>query len=80
MPSFAQVTGPVTFTPGDGAPIPIPAVRVEVQLDKDSATLSWEAEPGVAAVTAMPRSQFDAYLQQGRIQWLPDGGATTDPS
>lgn len=74
MPSFAQVTGPVTFTPGDGVPIPIPPVRVQVQLSEDSATLSWEAKPGVAAVTAIPRTQFDEYLHEGMIRWLPENG------
>lgn len=71
MPTFAHVSGPVTFTPGDGVPQPIPHGRVEVQLSDDSATLSWEADPGVAAVAAMPRTQFDEHLQQGRIRWLP---------
>ena len=70
MPTFAQVTGPVSYTPGDGVPIPIPPVRIEVQLSADSATLSWEAEPGVAAVTAIPRLQFDDYLEAGSIRWL----------
>ncbi len=70
MPAFAQVTGPVSFTPGDGVPIPIPPVRVEVQLSDDSATLSWEADPGVAAVTAIPRTQFEEYVQEGKIRWL----------
>lgn len=27
MPSFAQVTGPVSFTPGDGVPMAIPPAR-----------------------------------------------------
>ncbi len=72
MPTFAQVTGAVTFTPGDGVPQPIPAGRVEVQLSDDSATLSWEADPGVAAVAAMPRTQFDEHLAHGRIRWLQD--------
>lgn len=73
MPTFAQVTGPVSFTPGDGVPIPIPPVRIEVQLSDDSATLSWEAEPGVAAVAAIPRTQFEEHLHGGRIRWLGDG-------
>ncbi len=71
MPSYAQVTGPVTYTPGDGVPIPIPAGRIEVQLSQDSATLSWQAEPGVAGVTAIPRTQFEDYVSQGKITWEP---------
>ena len=77
MPTYAQVTGPVSFTPGDGVPMAIPQGRVQVQLGDDSATLSWEAEPGVAAVAAIPRTQFDEYVQAGRIAWLqpPPGRA-----
>ena len=55
MPQFATITGAVTFTPGDGAPIEIPRGRVEVDLAPDSATLSWGTE-GVAEVTAIPRT------------------------
>jgi hypothetical protein len=69
MPTFAQVGPGVSYTPGDGVPLPIPPGRVEVQLSEDSATLSWEAEPGVAAVTAIPRTQFDDYVQAGQIRW-----------
>ena len=46
MPRFANITGYVTYTPGDGAPIEIPKVRVEVVLAADSATLSWEEAEG----------------------------------
>jgi hypothetical protein len=69
MPQFAMITGDVTYTPGDGAPIqiPRPRVRVEVALEPDSATLSWDAGDGVAAVTAIPRTQFDDYVQDGKI-------------
>lgn len=76
MPTFAQVTGPVTFTPGDGVPMAIPRVRVEVQLSEDSATLSWEAEPGVAAVAAIPRTQFDEDMRHGKLRWLPQESAS----
>ncbi len=72
MPQFAMVTGDVTFTPGDGVPIAIPRVRIEVALAPDSATLSWEASPGVAGVAAIPRTQFDDYVRDGKISWLPD--------
>lgn len=71
MPQFAMITGDVTYTPGDGVPIAIPRVRVEVALAFDSATLSWEAEGGVAEVTAIPRTQFDDYVQDGKITLTP---------
>ena len=67
MPQFATITGVVTFTPGDGAPIEIPRGRVEVDLAPDSATLSWDAGDGVAGLTAMPKIQFDDYLSKGLI-------------
>ena len=72
MPQFAMITGDVTYTPGDGVPIEIPRVRVEVALEPDSATLSWDAGDGVAAVTAIPREQFDDYMQDGKITWIPE--------
>ena len=71
MPKFAMITDDVTYTPGDGAPIGIPRVRVEVDLAFDSATLSWEAADGVAGLTAIPRIQFDDYVKDGKISWLP---------
>jgi hypothetical protein len=71
MPQFAKITGEVTYTPGDGAPIEIPRGRVEVLLAPDSATLSWEAAPGIVGSTAMPRIQFDDYVRDGQIKMLP---------
>lgn len=68
MPQFAKITGDVTYTPGDGTPIQIPRdVRVEVALEPDSATLSWDAGDNVRAVTAIPRIQFDDYVSEGKI-------------
>jgi hypothetical protein len=67
MSQFAMITGDVTYTPGDGAPIQIPRVRVEVALEPDSATLSWDAGDGVGGLTAIPRVQFDDYVRKGLI-------------
>ena len=67
MPQFANITGLVTYTPGDGVPIEIPMGRVEVDLAPDSATLSWEAAAGVVGLTAIPRTQFDDYVRDGKI-------------
>ena len=69
MPQFANITGLVTYTPGDGVPIEIPIGRVEVDLAPDSATLSWEAAEGVVGLTAIPRTQFDDYVRDGNISW-----------
>ena len=71
MPQFAQITGLVTYTPGDGAPIEIPKGRIEVDLAPDSATLSWEAAEGVVGLTAIPRTQFDDYVRDGQITLTP---------
>jgi hypothetical protein len=68
MTQFANVTGPVTYTPGDGMPQEIPLGRVEVDLAApDSATLSWEADKGVTGVAAIPRITFDEHVEGGRI-------------
>ncbi len=67
MPQFATIVGHVTYTPGDGPPLEIPLGRVEVDLAPDSATLSWEAEAGVLGLTAMPRTQFEEYVEAGKI-------------
>lgn len=67
MSQFANITGLVTYRPGDGAPIEIPEGRIEVALAFDSATLSWEDGPGITGVTAMPRFQFDEYVKDGKI-------------
>jgi hypothetical protein len=72
MPQFAMITGDVTYTPGDGQPIEIPRVRIEVELAPDSATLSWEAAEGVAGLTAIPRTQFDDYVREGKITFTPE--------
>lgn len=73
MSQFAKIIGCVTYTPGDGAPIEIPKVRVEVDLAEDSATLSWEEANGVAGVTAIPRIQFEDYMRDGKIAWIAEG-------
>ena len=71
MTQFATITGTVTFTPGDGVPIEIPEGRVEVDLSEDSATLTWEAAPGIPGLTAIPRIQFDDYVNEGKIILQP---------
>ena len=67
MTQFATITGHVTYTPGDGAPITIPRGRVEVDLNAHSATLSSQAAEDVAGLTAIPRIQYDKYVQDGKI-------------
>lgn len=57
----------VEYTPGDGAPITIRPGMAEVQRSADSATLSWTHQDGTAGSAAMPRTQFERYVQSGQI-------------
>jgi hypothetical protein len=66
MTQYALITGLVTYTPGDGAPITIPKGPVEIELAPDSATLSWMAD-GVAGLTAIPLTQYKEYLRDKKI-------------
>jgi hypothetical protein len=69
MTQFATIRGQVTYTPGDGVPLAIPqGTTIEVDLAPDSATLSWSAENGVLGLTAIPRTQFDEYVEAGKIE------------
>ncbi|MES2414644.1 MAG: hypothetical protein V4614_12630 [Pseudomonadota bacterium] len=72
MSRFATITGLVTYRPGDGAPLEIPQGRVEVALAPDSATLSWEAAKGIPGVTAIPLTQFNDYVRDGKITMNKD--------
>lgn len=67
MPQYATINDHVTFRPGDGPLVVIPQGPVEVDLSPDSATLSWIEENGAAGLTAIPRTQFNEYVQQKRI-------------
>lgn len=68
MNQFATIQGHVTYTPGDGVPLEIPiGTRIEVHLAPDSATISWEAEDGVVGLTAIPRTQYEEYVEAGKI-------------
>lgn len=68
MKRFATIQGHVTFTPGDGAPIVIPEGRVEIEETDDSVILGWEQADGVVGSTAMPRIQYDQYVEAGKIK------------
>lgn len=68
MSQIVTVVGHVTYTPGDGVPLVIPMGPVEAELAFDSATLSWEADDKVVGLAAIPRTQFDEYVQDGKIK------------
>ena len=67
MPLQATITGLVTYTPGDGAPIVIPKGPVEIELAADSATLSWTADNNAAGLTAIPLTQYKEYVRDKKI-------------
>lgn len=64
----ATIHGHVTFTPGDGAPITIPEGEVELEEAEDSVTLGWEAAEDVVGSAALPRQQYDQYVEAGKIR------------
>ncbi|SDM41013.1 hypothetical protein SAMN05428957_105248 [Oryzisolibacter propanilivorax] len=71
-PRHATVHGHVTYRVGDGPDLPIPEGRVELLPAPDSVTLSWTAANGAAGRAALPRSQYEQYVQRGGI--VPDDG------
>ncbi len=68
MSQHATITGPVTYTPGDGAPLPIPLGPVDLDFAPDSVTLSWTADNQAAGLTAIPRDEFDRFVREGSIR------------
>ena len=67
MTQHATIHDHVTYRPGDGAPIEIPQGPAEVELAPDSATLSWTEENGAAGVTAIPLTEYNAYVEHKQI-------------
>ena len=68
MTQHATITGLVTYTPGDGAPITIPKGPVELETMKDSTTLSWTADNDAVGAAAIPHDQFKQYVSDGKIR------------
>ena len=67
MTQHAHITGHVTYTPGDGAPLTIPKGPVDLDFSADSVTLSWSADNGAAGAAALPRNTFDRLVREGKI-------------
>ncbi|AVO40172.1 hypothetical protein [Simplicispira suum] len=67
MTQQATISGEVTYTPGDGAPITIPRGPVHIDRSEDSTTLSWTADNDAAGSAAMPRDEFERYVSEGKI-------------
>ncbi|MCB1980216.1 MAG: hypothetical protein M9919_11965 [Burkholderiaceae bacterium] len=68
MTEQATISGDVTYTPGDGAPITIPRGPVHIDRSEDSTTLSWTADNDAAGSAAMPRDAFERYVREGKIR------------
>lgn len=68
MTQQATIVGHVTYREGDGMPITIPKGPVEVTAAADSVTLSWTADNDAAGLAALPRDQFEQYVNAGAIQ------------
>ena len=67
MTQQATIRGEVNYTPGDGAPISIPLGPVEIERGEDSTTLSWTADNNAAGSAAIPRTEFERYVREGKI-------------
>ena len=67
MTQQATIRGEVNYTPGDGAPIAIPRGPVEIERGEDSTTLSWTADNNAAGSAAIPRTEFERYVREGKI-------------
>ena len=68
MSQHAIIRGEVSFRAGDGPMIPIPDGPVEMELADDSATLSWTEEDGTHESAAIPRDEYERYVQEGKIK------------
>ncbi len=67
MTEKATIHEGVKFTPGDGAPIEIRPGPVDIDRGPDSTMLSWTEENDAAGSAAMPKAEFERYVQSGKI-------------
>lgn len=68
MTQKATIRGEVSFRAGDGPMIPIPDGPVDMELADDSATLSWIETDGTHESAAIPRDEYERYLEEGKIK------------
>jgi hypothetical protein len=64
----ALIRGDVSFRAGDGVLMPIPEGPVEIEVADDSVTLGWSEDDGSAGSTAIPRDEYERYVQEGKIE------------
>ena len=74
MTQQATITGHVTYTPGDGAPMTIPKGPVELDFSDNSVTLSWTADNGAAGAAAIPLDTFERCVREGNIEHTLEPG------
>lgn len=67
MTQHATITGHVSYTPGDGAPLTIPKGPVDLDFSADSVTLSWTADNGAAGSAALSRDAFERFVREEKI-------------
>ena len=67
MSQQALIRGEVSFRAGDGVLVPIPDGPVDIEVADDSVTLSW-MEGADAGSAAIPRDEYERYLQEGKIR------------
>ena len=67
MTRHATITGHVTYTPGEGAPLTIPQGPVELEMATDSVTLSWTADNDATGSAAIPLESYQRYVREGKI-------------
>ncbi len=68
MSQQAKVRGEVCFRAGDGPMVPIPDGPVDVDVAADSVTFGWTESDGTLNAAAIPRDEYDRYVQEGKIK------------
>lgn len=72
MAQTGQVVGKVEFRAGDGAKMPIPKGKVEIERSRADVTLAW-VDGETHGSASMPLFDFDRYVRDGALRLL-DGG------
>ena len=67
MSANARVKGNVEYRAGDGPLIAIPMGPLEVELNPDSAVLSW-GDAGNPQIAAIPLEEYERYIAEGLIE------------
>jgi len=62
----ARIAGPVEFRAGDGPQLKIPEGNCQILMADDSVVLTW-MDTGQSLTAAIPKIDFDRYIEQGAI-------------